>query len=362
MDMATGWFAVLAFFWIGYVVLDGFDLGVGMHMRLLARDERERRALLNTIGPVWDGNEVWLVSAGAATFAAFPFWYAALFSGLYVPLTVILLCLIARAVSIEYRGKLDSNAWRATWTTAMAVSSAGAAFLIGTILATTSFGLPLDSNGDVVGGAFAWLSWPAVLGGVALVGFCLVHGLAFLALKTTGELRRRSTRLLARWAVPGLLPLAVWALLMQVRSGSAVGWVLFFVAAAAVVFVVTNAIRERDGWAFTGMVVFLVSGFASVFTAMYPVVLPSTLDHSWDLTVANASVSEYTLGVLTVVGLLGIPILLVYQGWTYWVFRKRVSAGSIPAPHNVLTIARQLNRAPSGAAAAEAGNASSEQK
>ncbi|HAG63726.1 cytochrome d ubiquinol oxidase subunit II [Kocuria rhizophila] len=345
-DLASWWFLALCFFWVGYVVLDGFDLGVGIHMRLFARDESQRRTLLNTIGPVWDGNEVWLVTAAAATFAAFPGWYAALFSGLYVPMTLLLLCLILRAVSIEYRGKLDSDLWRGTWTTVTAVSSTGALLMLGVLLAGTSFGLPLDSNGDVVGGAFAWLGWPTVLGALAMLGFGLVHGLAFLSLKTADDIRRRATRLLGVWVLPGLAPMAVWALLVQWRSGGGLGWALWVVALLAAAVAAVGAWRERTGWAFTGTAGFAAASLASVFAAVHPVVLPSTLDPGWNLTVAGTAVAPYTLGVMTVVAAIGVPFLLLYQGWTYWVFRQRVSHHHIPAAHNVQKLPAWLNHNP----------------
>ncbi|MBD7993808.1 cytochrome d ubiquinol oxidase subunit II [Arthrobacter sp. Sa2CUA1] len=335
MTLPTIWFIVIAFLWVGYLFLEGFDLGVGMLMKLFARNERDRRVLLNTIGPVWDGNEVWLITAGAMTFAAFPFWYAALFSALYVPLVLVLLGLIFRAVSIEYRGKHDSDRWRSRWDWAMSLGSFVSAFGVGAALALTSTGLPLNANGDRVGGAFAWLTPWAVVGGLAVVGFSLIHACAFLMLKTDGEIRARARRALVRWLPLGILPLAAWAVGVQVLNGDAFSLVPLIVAVVAVVIAWRMAHLGKEGLAFTFLGLFLLAGAVSIFAAMYPVVLPSTLDSAWNLTVDNASSSPYTLQVMTWVSLFGLPIVLLYQGWTYWVFRKRVSAESIPAVHKV---------------------------
>ena len=304
-------------------------------MKLFARNERDRRVLLNTIGPVWDGNEVWLITVGAMTFAAFPMWYASLFSALYIPLVLVLLGLIFRAVSIEYRGKHDSDAWRSRWDWAMALGSFVSAFGIGAALGLTSTGLPLNANGDRVGGAFAWFTPWAVVGGLAVVGFSLIHACAFLMLKTDGEVRNRARRALVRWLPLGILPLAAWAVGVQLMNGDVASLVPLIIAVFAVVISWLMGRRGRDGWTFVFLGLFLLAGAVSIFTAMYPVVLPSTLDAAWNLTVDNASSSPYTLQVMSWVALFGLPIVVLYQGWTYWVFRKRVSADSIPAVHSV---------------------------
>ncbi|MGM0931523.1 MAG: cytochrome d ubiquinol oxidase subunit II [Actinomycetota bacterium] len=334
--LPTVWFIVIAFFWTGYLFLEGFDLGVGMMMRGFARNNTERRVLLNTIGPVWDGNEVWLVTAGAATFAAFPEWYAALFSGLYLPLVLVLLALIFRAVGIEYRGKVDTDRWRARWDWAIALGSLVAAFGVGAMLGLTTTGLPLNANGDRVGGPFAWFNGYAVLGGLAVVGFSLVHAAAFLALKTDGEVRLRAKALVLRWLPVALLPMAAWAAVLVLRHGKAVTVATLLLAALGAVAAWLLAKAGRDGLSFTGLGIFLVAGTVTIFTAVFPTVLPSTLDEAFSLTVESASSSDYTLGVMSVVALFGIPAVLVYQGYTYWVFRKRVSSSAIPAAHAVV--------------------------
>jgi cytochrome d ubiquinol oxidase subunit II len=333
--LPTIWFIVIAFFWTGYLFLEGFDLGVGMMMRGFARNNKERRVLLNTIGPVWDGNEVWLVTAGAATFAAFPEWYAALFSGLYLPLVLVLLALIFRAVGIEYRGKVDTDRWRARWDWAIALGSLVAAFGVGAMLGLTTTGLPLNANGDRVGGPFAWFNGYAVLGGLAVVGFSLVHAAAFLALKTDGEVRLRAKALVLRWLPVALLPMAAWAAVLVLRHGKAITVATLLLAALGAAAAWLLAKAGRDGLSFAGLGTFVVAGTATIFTAVFPTVLPSTIDEAFSLTVESASSSDYTLGVMSVVALFGIPAVLVYQGYTYWVFRKRVSASAIPAAHAV---------------------------
>ena len=343
--LPTIWFVVVGVFWIGYLILDSFDLGVGMLMsRFFAKNEQERRLLLNTIGPVWDGNEVWVVTGGAATFAAFPLWYASLFSALYVPLTLALLALIFRAVAIEYRGKKNDERWINGWNTAISVSSFFIALLVGALLALTSIGLPINSNGDRVGGAFAWASWPVLLGGLSLVGFSLMQGLAFVALKTDGEIRHRARAALVRLLPIALLPITGWVLYMQFTTGNGVSWLCTILAVVAVALGWLSAKAGREGRAFAGLSLFIAFGALAIFPALYPNVLPSTLDASHSLTIANASSSEYTLGVMSVVGLMGLPVILVYQGWTYWVFRKRLRVEHIPAAHDATDLAKLPNK------------------
>ncbi|NKX49750.1 cytochrome d ubiquinol oxidase subunit II, partial [Arthrobacter deserti] len=285
--------------------------------------------------PVWDGNEVWLITAGAVLFAAFPHWYASLFAGLYLPLVLVLLALIFRAVGFEYRGKIHSDRWRNGWDWAIALGSLVSAFGGGAMLALTTTGLPLDANGDRVGGPFAWLNGYAVLGGLAVVGFCLVHALAFLMLKTDGEVRHRARRALRRWLPAGLAPLALWAILVVAAGGKAAMWLLLAVGVAAAAGGWKLAGHGKEGPAFAGLGIFLVAGAAAIFASVYPTVLPSTIDPSFDLTVAGAASSPYTLGVMSVVALFGIPAVLAYQLYTYWVFRRRVGPADIPAAHAV---------------------------
>jgi cytochrome d ubiquinol oxidase subunit II len=333
--LPTLWFVLIAILWTGYLLLEGFDLGVGMHMVLSARSEVQRRVMLNAIGPVWDGNEVWLITAGAATFAAFPYWYASLISTLYIPVTLVLVGLIFRAVGIEYRGKGASRRWARFWEHAIAIGSLVVAFGVGALLVLTTTGLPLDANGDRVGGPFVWLTIPAVMGGLAVVGFCLVHSATFLGLKTDGSVRVAMRRFITRWSPLLLLPITGWVLLIQVEHGKPLTWALVPLAVIAAVLGWVSARAGREGRAFIGFAAFLALGAASIFGAVYPVVLPSTLSHAFDLTIETASSAPYTLGVMSFVAALGLPLVIVYQAWSYWVFRKRISELHIPEAHIV---------------------------
>lgn len=334
--LPTVWFIAISILWIGYLFLEGFDLGVGMHMLFTAKNDTDRRVMLNTIGPVWDGNEVWLITAGAATFAAFPFWYASLFSALYLPLLLVLLGLIFRAVAIEYRGKGTTDRWRRNWDLAMGIGSLVVAFGVGAMLALTTTGLPLNENGDRVGGAFAWLTPYAVLGGLAVIGFCLVHAAVFLALKSDGPVRHASRAWFVKWSPIALLPIVAWVLVIQFQNGKLYTLAIIVVAVVAVVWAWISGRAGREGRAFVGMGVFIVAGAASIFASVYPVVLPSTIDPAFNLTVSNASSGDYTLGVMTWVAACALPFILAYQAWTYWVFRKRVSEHHIPEAHQVV--------------------------
>lgn len=334
------WFVAIALLWTGYILLEGFDLGVGMHMLFSARDEKQRRVMLNAIGPVWDGNEVWLLVAGAGIFAAFPYWYASLFSTLYVPLVLVLLGLIFRAVAIEYRGKITAQRWTRFWDWSIGLGSAIAAFGLGAGLALTTTGLPIDANGDRVGGPFVWLTPIAVLGGLALVGFSLVHGATFLALKTDGPVRERMGRLIPRLAHVALLPIAGWAILVQLNGGTWLSWTLLGLAVVAGVAGWLLARKRREGWAFTGFAAFGGLGAAAIFAAVFPVVLPSTIDPAFDLTIWNAASGSYTLGVMTVITAIALPFILGYQAWSYWVFRKRIAPHHLPEPHDVVPAIR----------------------
>ncbi|WP_323961551.1 cytochrome d ubiquinol oxidase subunit II [Arthrobacter sp. JZ12] len=333
--LPTIWFILIAVLWTGYLFLEGFDLGVGMLMKTFARTDRERRVLLNTIGPVWDGNEVWLITAIGATLAAFPLWYASLLSTLYIPFVLVLLALIFRAVAFEYRGKMDNEQWRRRWDLAIFLGSFTSAAGIGTALALTTTGLPLNANGDRVGGPFVWVSFDALLGTAAVVLFCVVHALAFLVLKTHGPIRERARRLLIRLLPVGILPLLAWAARVFVDGGTlwtALALAIAVVAATASWFAERSA---RDGWGFVWLGVSLAASLACIFGSLYPLVLPSTVSDGFSLTVQNASSSPYTLGLMSIIAAVGVPLVLAYQGWTYWVFRNRVTEQSIPEAHAV---------------------------
>lgn len=336
--LPTLWFILIAVLWIGYLFLEGFDLGVGMLMKTFAKNDKQRRVLLNTVGPVWDGNEVWLLTAGGATFAAFPYWYASLFSALYVPLVLVLIALIFRAVAFEYRGKAHTLAARNFWDWAIALGSFVAAFGVGAMLALSTTGLPLNANGDRVGGPFSWFNMYAVLGGLGVVAFCLIHALAFLTLKTDGEIRIRARKLLARWLPIALLPLAGWAIAVVILNASGIALIPLGGAVIALLLAWRAALKNHEGRAFIGLGLFLIAGVATIFIAAYPNVLPSTIDTAYNLTVFNASSTPYTLKLMSIVAAFGVPMVLAYQSWSYWVFRKRISESHIPEAHVVQSI------------------------
>jgi cytochrome d ubiquinol oxidase subunit II len=332
MNLATVWFVLIAILWTGYFVLEGFDFGVGILLPFLGRDDTDRRMMINSIGPVWDGNEVWLITAGGATFAAFPLWYASLFSGFYLALLLILAALIIRGVSFEFRGKVDSARWRRNWDRAIFIGSALPALLWGVAFANIVRGVPLDAAGVYTGNLLTLLNPYGLLGGLAMLSLFTLHGAIFLALKTTGELRRRARALAVRLAF-GTVPLAAAFLaISQLAHGKPVTDGTAALAAITLLGAVGAAFRGREGWAFAGTAVTLVLAVATLFGDLWPNVFPSTTRAAYSLTVSNASSSHYTLVVMTWVALIFTPIVLLYQGWTYWVFSKRLSRSDIPPP------------------------------
>src|SRR6478672_13206524 len=330
MDLQLFWFGVIGFFWAGYFVLEGFDFGVGMLLPFLPRDERERGAMFQTIGPVWDGNEVWLVVVGGATFAAFPTWYAAMFSGLYLALLLLLGCLIVRVVSFEWRGKSESPRWRTVWLWANALGSFGASLIWGVGLSNLLYGLALDGNGDFTGTFWDLFSPYTVVAGLAVVVVFAYHGATFLTLRTTGGLLERAEHAARRLLIPALVlacVFIVWTIVVAVDRNDknvfppvlpAVLAIAAFVLGAAFLF------RRRSGVAFSLTAIGIVLTVATLFTSLYPRVMVSSPDFGNSLTVDNASSAHYTLVVLTVVALVITPVVLLYQGWTYHVFRHRV--------------------------------------
>ena len=326
MELTTIWFILIAGLWVGYLVLEGFDFGVGILLPVVGRSEPERRAMLRTIGPVWDGNEVWLIVAGGATFAAFPEWYATLFSGFYVALFAILVAIIVRGVAIEYRNKRPGLAWRTRWDWAVAVGSFVPALLWGVAFANIVQGVPIDADMEFTGSFFTLLNPYALAGGVTTLLLFVTHGAHFLALKTEGEVRDRANRI-AGWVGPAAAVAAVaflgWTL--QLR-GNPAAVVTSVVAALALVGAIAANRAGREGWAFLGTAVTVGLAVVTLFVALYPDVMPSSTNPAYSLTVENASSTDYTLTIMTVVAVIFTPLVLVYQGWTYWVFRKRVSA------------------------------------
>ncbi|GBE67883.1 cytochrome c oxidase assembly protein [Mycobacterium sp. MFM001] len=332
------WFGVLAVLFLGFFILEGFDFGVGMLMEPLARvgagdPERQRRAALNTIGPVWDGNEVWLITAGGAMFAAFPGWYATVFSTLYVPLLVILFGMILRAVAIEWRGKVDDTKWRGWADFGIAAGSWLPALLWGVAFAVLVRGLPVDADHQVRLSFADVLNAYTVLGGLATTGLFLFYGAVFIALKTAGSLRDDALRC-ARWLslpVTGLV--AVFGLWTQLAYGKSWTWLVLAVAVVAqLAAVALVATRKREGWAFCCVALVVAAVVVLLFGALYPNLVPSTLNPSWSVTIDNASSTPYTLKIMTWAAVIFAPLAMAYQGWTYWIFRQRISADRIPPP------------------------------
>jgi cytochrome d ubiquinol oxidase subunit II len=326
MDLQTLWFAAVAVLWTGFLLLEGFDFGVAALLPLLGRERTDRHLMLRSIGPLWDGNEVWLITAAGAVFAAFPGWYATWLPALYLPFVLVLVGLIIRAVAFEWRHSHHTAKWDATWTWVITAGSLIAALGIGAALGATTLGLPIDAEGNRVGGAFAGLGWPALLGAVAVLAYSLVHGAVFLALKTDGPLRLAARAVARRWSPVAALPLLLWAGLVQLRSGGPVTGGLWLVAALAVLVTSARIRVDREGQAFAAWAVVLLGSAATIFGAAYPVVLPSTISPAFDVTLADAAVSDYTLTVMTWAAGIGLPVVLAYQAWTYWVFRQRLTA------------------------------------
>ncbi|MFJ9926785.1 cytochrome d ubiquinol oxidase subunit II [Streptomyces misionensis] len=329
MELHDVWFVLIAVLWTGYFFLEGFDFGVGILTKLLARDRAERRVLINTIGPVWDGNEVWLLTAGGATFAAFPDWYATLFSGFYLPLLLILVCLIVRGVAFEYRAKRPEENWQRNWETAIFWTSLLPAFLWGVAFGNIVRGVKIDQHFEYVGSVWDLLNPYALLGGLVTLSLFTFHGAVFTALKTVGDIRTRA-RQLARWAGLVAAVLAAGFLLWtQAHSGDGKSLVALVLAVAALLGALTANHFGREGWAFSLSGLTIVAAVAMLFLSLFPDVMPSTLNGDWSLTVSNASSSPYTLKIMTWLAVIATPLVLLYQGWTYWVFRKRIGTQHI---------------------------------
>ncbi len=336
MDLAIVWFILLAVLWTGYLVLEGFDFGVGMLIPWVGKNDKERRVALNTIGPVWDGNEVWLLTAGGATFAAFPEWYATMFSGFYLPLLLILVALIVRAVAIEYRGKIDTDVWRKRWDWVIIGSAWLPSILWGVAFANLVRGVNLDENHQYSGTFWDLLNPFALLGGAVTLTLFLSHGAIFMSLKTDGIVRERAQALAKKSSLAAIVVAGVWAVWAQLAfANSAWTWAAVGVAAVALVAAWAGASAGRHGWAFVANAVAIVAAVVLIFGAMFPEVMPAINDPANSLTVDNASSSDYTLTVMTWVAVVLTPIVLAYQAWTYWVFRKRISTSHIPEQHGL---------------------------
>ena len=331
MTLVDFWFYLIAALWIGYFFLEGFDFGVGMLLPILSRTERERRQVINTIGPVWDGNEVWLITAAGATFAAFPHWYATLFSGFYLPLLLILVVLILRGVAFEYRGKGPKGdaRWKRRWDWCITAGSWVPAVLWGVAFANIVRGVPLDKNYDYVGGLGDLINPYALLGGAAFASVFLLHGAVFLSLKTSGEMQHRASTFAWRVGAGAMVLGGAFITWTQLAYGGPFSLAFFVVDAIAMISALVAVKAKRDGWAFLCMGVAIAFMTLAIFAALYPNVMPST-DPQFDLTAQAAASSSYTLHVMTWVALIMTPVVIAYQAWTYWVFRQRISIKHIP--------------------------------
>ena len=334
MQLTTVWFLLIAILWIGYFVLEGFDFGVGILTRLLAHDETERRVLINTIGPVWDGNEVWVLVAGGATFAAFPEWYATLFSGFYLPLFLILVSLIFRNVAFEYRGKRTDPSWKAWWDRAIFFGSLVPAVLWGVAFGNIVGGVEIDATKEYVGSFFDLLNPYALLGGLVTLSLFVTHGAVFISLKTLGDIRVRARAMAIKSGLgAALIAVTFLAWTYGKRDGAEhLGWFAVLAAAAAGCLIAALvAVRAgREGWAFLGTAATIAFAVAGLFVSLFPNVMPSSLDPAFSLTTANASSTHYTLKIMTWVAVIFTPVVLAYQSWTYIVFRRRIGVQHIP--------------------------------
>jgi len=334
MSLNTLWFILISVLFTGFFFLEGFDYGVGILLPFLGKDDTERRVIINTIGPFWDGNEVWLLTAGGAMFAAFPNWYATLFSGFYLALFLMLVALIGRGVAFEFRSKHKNPRWRALWDWLIFFGSAVPALLWGVALANIVRGVPIDGNMQYVGGFWNLLNPYALLGGLTALGAFTLHGAIFLSLRTTGKIEQRAQQTARRLWLPnavivlGLVIATYFVTDVFTRLGFNPG--VTAVGAGVAILAVGWLLRSgRNGWAFGINALAIVLSVATVFRGLYPRVMISSLNPDWSLTVTNASSSPYTLKVMTIVAAIFVPVVLLYQGWTYWVFRKRVTAEAL---------------------------------
>jgi cytochrome d ubiquinol oxidase subunit II len=331
MDLNILWFILIAVLYTGYFLLEGFDFGVGILLPFLGKSDTERRVILNTIGPVWDGNEVWLLTAGGATFAAFPNWYATMFSGFYLAFFLLLLALIMRGVAFEFRSKAPSPRWRAFWDWSIFGGSLVPALLLGVAFANLIRGVPINAQMQYVGTFFDLLNPYALLGGLASLSAFTLYGAIFLSLKTTGELEQRARRAAMRLWFPAALLLVLYfgatyfatdlVAHLGVNPGVIpIGMVVLMLVAGVLIR------RNNMGWAFLLTALSILFSVATIFLILFPRVMISSLNPAWSLTIYNAASSPYTLTIMTIIALIFVPIVLLYQSWTYWVFRKRIQS------------------------------------
>ncbi|MGE4272257.1 MAG: cytochrome d ubiquinol oxidase subunit II [Desulfitobacterium sp.] len=332
MDLNILWFVLIAVLFVGFFFLEGFDYGVGILLPFMGKNDPERRVVINTIGPVWDGNEVWLITAGGAIFAAFPNWYATLFSGFYLALFFILVALIIRGVAFEFRSSDRSPRWRSAWDGGIFIGSLLNAILWGVAVTNLLRGVPINGEMQYVGTFFDLLSPYALIGGLTTLCLFTLHGALYLTLKTEGEMVQRAWGIAKTVSSLALVVLVVLAGMTYFQTdlyasfGATVG---ILVCAVAMVVTVLLTYQKKSGKAFIASGLTIASLVASVFFGLFPRVMVSSLNPEWSLNIYNASSSPYTLKIMTIVALTMVPIVIAYQAWSYWVFRKRVTAKNV---------------------------------
>jgi cytochrome d ubiquinol oxidase subunit II len=333
MGLQIFWFIVIVVFWTGFLVLEGFDFGVGALHMVVGRTDLERRVAINAIGPFWDGNEVWLIVAAAATFAAFPAWYATMFSALYLALMLVIVFLIIRGVSFEWRGKLTSSRWRGTWDWSLTIGSTLLPVLFGIALGDLLAGLPINQSGNYTGSFLDLFTGYGVWVGLTLLALTLTHGAVFLTIKTTGVVRDRAAKVatpFAWTAVAFVIGFAVWTQVL--RNHGPLPTPLEVIAVLAVVAAAWSVREGHDGWAFTATSVAIGGTVVSIFIALYPNVMVSSTSSAYNLTVAKTATGNYALDVMTVVAVIFTPLVLAYQGWSFHVFRGRITGPPAETP------------------------------
>ena len=330
MILNITWFILIAILYIGFFILEGFDFGVGILLPFLGKEDTERRAIINTIGPHWDGNEVWLLTAGGATFAAFPHWYATLFSGFYLPFFLLLVALIIRGVSFEFRSLDEKPLWRSLWDWAICLSSLVASLLLGVAFANLARGIPIDANMQYTGGFFNLLNWYGLLGGITVILVFSLHGAIFLCMKTDGNLVERAGRATGKLWLPAtiavfLLVIGTYLSTDILKHAGAAGIAMTILTALAILLTGYYLLRGQDSKAFLMTTLTILALIATVFIVMFPRVIISSLNPEWSLTILNAASSSRTLHTMTIIAVIFVPIILIYQGWSYYIFRKRVT-------------------------------------
>jgi cytochrome d ubiquinol oxidase subunit II len=329
MNLNILWFVLIAVLYTGFFVLEGFDFGVGILLPFVGKKDIERRVAINTIGPIWDANEVWLVLAGGATFAAFPHWYATLFSGFYLPLLLVLVALIIRGVAFEFRGKVESTKWRKSWDVCIIIGSFLPPILFGVAFSNILKGVPIDGSMNYTGGFFNLLNPYALLGGLTFLSLSILLGALFLNLKTAGIVQERAKAIASKLYLPVLSILVIFLVVTNIttRSTLSMGAVIVSLIAIIASLIAYFAFRtKREGLSFAMLVLASAGNTATIFAALFPNVMVSSTNPNWSLTIINAASSANTLNIMAIVVLVFLPFVLAYQGWNYWVFRKRISA------------------------------------